>query len=191
MKQSNIEHLYYLDDILIFLKNKQYTKARIGETKSYVFQKEAERFNKDNKEGVEDTTLAYKEVKFQEAISYLIELGLIYTTFIGSSPLITYVLTFKGHIKAAFGFVDQHEKDSTESKLRSQHMKDTRAVALIQKITLPAAIIVALLAIFWKSECSTDTMPKKCDCEQNENDTMPNVDNKRLPKSNILQKNDK
>ncbi len=181
---KDIEHLKYLDEILNYLLQYGYlSSAKVDEIFSYLeknkisFDSKLEQsfVNRKGNQGSlnELDPTGFRKQAFDEAITYLQELNLIIVNNDTAS------LTYKGRIKTAYSFVAEHERDLDEKELRAQHMKDTRTVALIQKWTLPAAVVVAIIAIFaayWKPT-STYYRYYNCCHKQDINRKVPEVDN--------------
>lgn len=188
---KDIEHLKYLDEILFCLRGHYHSKARFEDLFKDISAKEIP-FNtyldeepslySDEKTAPINTLdlEGFKRSVFKEAIHYLENLGLVYLTAEDNNS-VHVTLTYRGRIKITDTFVDEYRKEQDEKELRAQHMKDTRTVALIQKWTLPSAVIVAILAIFaayWKPTSTYHTY-YKCYHKQNVECKVPEMDNSR------------
>ncbi len=157
MDKRNLEHLQYLDTILLYLRN--------GVNSSYLFKGLARDFEEDNisfdsqlvtefsdtsKETLNLNVFdieGFKEQALSQAILYLKGLDLVTIQREGNGENYTITLTYKGRIKITASFVEEYKKEKFEKELRTRHMKDTQTVARIQMITLPLAVAVAIVAI--------------------------------------------
>lgn len=153
---KQIKHLKYLDDILDFLVNKAYAKARIEEIEKHMSDKEIH---------VENSN--YAKVKFEEAMDYLVEIGLVSKDVIGNTQIPLYTLTFKGQIKSTAGFVFEFEKEIIESELRRRQLTTSIELSKMQKWTIWLAVVlsgaafsVSLATFLYKNENSKNNSAK-------------------------------
>lgn len=193
MDERNLEHLRYLDTILLYLRN--------GVDSSYLFKElfrifEEKKISFDSKLETEftdtsDNTIhlnglnleGFKEQVLYEAVLYLKDLNLITMRRKDGNTDVTITLTYRGRIKITTSFVEEYKKEQFEKRLRTQHMTDTQRVARIQMITLPLAIGVAIVAML-VSYCTSSSKGNIV----NNHDTLCNYKNIEKHHQNINEK---
>lgn len=185
--KNEIEHLKYLDTILLYLKN--------GIRSSYIAStlfKDLEEANIPlhkmiEKENEPDGGLIpiihldidnYKQQVFREAIVHLRDLKLVSTSenYIGDKTIIS--LTFKGQIKTTFGFVAEYEKERDDRELRNRQIRVSLGLSLMQRWTIWIAIVLAAAAFTLSlssfSNVDDNVNYHGCNC-QTESKTNPKV----------------
>lgn len=185
--KSETEHLEYLDDILLFLRDKPYAVARFDETQTYIFNKQHQKKTEEN--------LRYMKVKFHEAMNYLVEIGMLSKSQIANTEIPIYTLTFKGQIKTTFGFIAEYEKEKVDRELRHRQLMTSITLSQMQKWTIWISVCLALAAIgislFSLSKKSGDTYYYGYDASkvpQAKSETLGrNIETKVIPKETSSQ----